>query len=457
MDFFSQYIMGSVQMLFGFYILAGLLHKKVRLYCYFIFAVCAIAVIHFVPEGTIAEFGAFVLLLVAGGILICRADFGSAGLSGRNSLCGFIILYAALVVDIMQLSYGIVKSLLSIFFPLMYAFDRNTAGIVFMVSGELLSLFLTGVFCYLVWRYFSHYEGVEKQYLFLVFIPVLMIFIMDEYINSFVYGYVVTDRSGVEVYAYTNHYQMLALQLLELASLFCILFSYKKLLQNFRLSTELSLLAQEEHSLNRYVEEAKSNYEKTRSFRHDIKNHITVVKELLQNDRQEQALQYIKDMEELTEELLVPCSTNNPVVDILVGNKLGIARRMGIDAVCSLILPYPCGLRDIDICIILSNALDNALCACENMDAGAEKYIYVSGCIQGDFLMLEIENSFWGEGEVQQGTGLSNVKAVVEKYHGAMSIKTQEQRFILNVLLIIPQQQEGSTQQTEEQKIFNSR
>ena len=56
-----------------------------------------------------------------------------------------------------------------------------------------------------------------------------------------------------------------------------------------------------------------------------------------------------------------PCSTNNPVVDILVGNKLGIAKSMGIDADCSLLLPYPCDIKDIDICIVLSNALDNAI------------------------------------------------------------------------------------------------
>lgn len=446
MDFLSKYIMGSVQVLFGFYILAGLLHKKVRFYFYIVFAVCAMTVIYFIPAGTIAEFGAFVLLLTAGGILIYLPELKSAVLSNRKSLCSFIFLYAALVVDMMQLGYGIVKSLLSIFYPLLYAFDQSTVGIVFMVSGELLSLLLTGLFGYLVWRFFFPFEGMEKQYLFLIFIPILMIFIMDEYINSFVYGYVVTDRNGIETYVYTNHYQMLVMQLLEVASLFCILFTYKKLLQNFRLSTELSLLAQEEHSLNQYVEEAKSNYEKTKSFRHDIRNHITVVKELLQSGKPGQALQYIKDMEEMTEELSVPCSTNNPVVDILVGNKLGIAKRKGMNVSCSLVLPYPCGLRDIDICIILSNALDNAIHACKQMGDGVEKYIHISGRIHGDFLMMEIENCFQGGGAFQCGTGLSNVKAVVEKYHGAMSVKTQGQRFILNVLLIIPQQQELLTE-----------
>lgn len=133
-----------------------------------------------------------------------------------------------------------------------------------------------------------------------------------------------------------------------------------------------------------------------------------------------------------------PCSTNNPVVDILLGNKLGIAKSMGIDADCSLLLPYPCGLRDIDICIVLSNALDNAIGACKNMDAGTERYIHVSGRIQGDFLMLEVKNSFHGNGTFKNGTGLSNIKTVAEKYGGAMHIEVQENIFVLHVLLIIP-------------------
>ncbi len=73
------------------------------------------------------------------------------------------------------------------------------------------------------------------------------------------------------------------------------------------------------------------------------------------------------------------------------------------------------------------------------MDAGLEKYIRVSRRMQGDFLMMEIENSFHGKGTCKQGTGLSNVKAVAEKYGGTMSIETQDNAFILHVLLIIPE------------------
>ncbi|MCI8854573.1 MAG: GHKL domain-containing protein [Lachnospiraceae bacterium] len=425
-DFFSVYIMGSVQQLLGFYFYGRLLHKKIRYYFYILFALCVAVTISMGPNGTMAQFGVFVLLLTASGIFICRSDWKPA------------ILYASLVVEIMQLCYGIINCLLSISYLWMHVFDSKAAGLIFMLSGNILSLLLTGICCYVVWRYILCDQAQEKQYVFLILTPILMIFLMEEYINTVVYGREVVIGSNGSTEHMMNHYQILVIQLLGMASLFCILFAYKKLLQSFRLSTELTLLEQEEHSLNQYVEEAQARYEKTKAFRHDVRNHIAVIKSLLQGNKAEQALGYVEDLADLAEGLSFPCSTNNPVVDVLAGNKLGIAKSMGIHVNCSLLLPYPCGVRDIDLCIILSNALDNAICACRKVEEGQEKYIRVTGRLQGDLLFLEIVNSCNKITAFQKGTGLSNIKAVVEKYQGAMSVKAQRGEFMFHALLIIP-------------------
>ncbi len=433
MDFFSIYVMGSVQILMGFYFLTRYIKKKVKYLYFVLFTAAGFVIIRGIPSGSIIEFLVYVFMLIAGGIFICHGD--------RES----VILYAALTAEIMQLSFGVINSLLTILYPCLLSFDHKRVGILLMILGNVASCFLA-VFCYwLVWRYFSFYDTIKKKYLLIILTPIVMIFFMEQYISSVIYGNLnIADENGVTWYK--NHVQLLIIQFLAMVSLFCIMFAYKKLLENFHLSTELSLLEQQEHSLNQYVEEVKARYEKTRSFRHDIKNHISVVKELLRRGKLEQALHYIGDMESMTVQFSFPCSTNNPVVDMLVGNKLGIAVSLGIDVHCSLILPYPCLVRDIDFCVILSNALDNAIHACQNMHHG-EKYLRVTGRIQGDFILLEVENSFQGENLSRRGTGLSNIKTVAEKYHGAMSIKTEGAIFLLSVLLIIPQQSENSSQQ----------
>ena len=447
LDFFNVYIMGAVEMSFQSYFLAKILKKKMWPPFYFLFAVCAVIVNDLVPSGMFTGFVVLVFLLTAYGTFICHADFK------------YSLLYAALAMEIMLLCSGIVNSLMSLPYPWLPAFFHETDNIAAMLVSEAASLVLTGFCYYMVYRYFSwdDFDPVDTpkttmgmQQMVLIFIPILMIFIMSSYINAIEYDFqfeISVDKGPAE--HFFSHGQMLSMYFLGLASLFCILFSYKKLQQSFRFSTEISLMEQQEHSLNQYVEEAKARYDETKSFRHDIRNHIAVVKKLLQNGKLEEAITYVEDLDDMAEKMSFPCSTNNPVVDILVGNKLGIAKSMGIDVDCSLPLPYPCGIRDIDICIVLSNALDNAIHAVKNLGAGIEKYIRVSGRIQGDFLMMEIQNSFHGKSVFKKGTGLSNVKKVAEKYGGAMSIETQENVFVLHVLLIIPQHPESSTQQMD--------
>ena len=441
-NFFNIYIMGVVETSFQLYFLAKILKKKLSLPFYFLFAVCAVIINEFLPIGTIMGFMAFVFLLMVCGAFVCYADVK------------FSLLYAALTTQIILLCYGITQQLTSLAAPFLPAAFHDITGIAFMLVNQAAALVLTGFCYYMVYRYFSMdafhplSTAVEMQQIFLVFIPILMIFIMSRYVNTmqFDFQYVVgTDKETLE-YLF-SHWQLLVMYLLGLASLFCILFFFKKLQQNFRLSTELSLLEQEEHSLNQYVEEAKARYDRTKSLRHDIRNHIAVVKDLLRSGKLEEAVSYMEDLDDMSEKMSFPVSSNNPVVDILAGNKLGIAKSMGIDVGCSLLLPYPCGLRDIDICIVLSNALDNAIQACKSLDAGIKRQIHVSGRVQGDFLMIETRNSFCRKGGFKRGTGLSNVKKVAEKYDGAMSIETQEDIFILHVLLVIPQHPDDSSPQ----------
>ncbi len=447
LDFFNIYIMGVIEISFQVFFLAKILKQKIWPPFYFLFGAGAVIPGAFIPNSTLVGFVVFVLLISICGTFVCHANFKVS------------LLYATLTTEILLLCNGIVSSLMSLPYPWLPAFFHEPGNIAAMLICEAASFFLSGFCYYIVYRYFSRDDlypvddfdtTMGIQQMFLIFVPILMIFIMSNYIGAIEYDFqfeILVDKGPAT--HFFSHGQMLVMYFLGLASLFCILFSYKKLQQNFRLSNKISLLEQQEHSLNQYVEEAKARYDRTTSFRHDIRNHIAVVKKLLQCGKLEEAVSYMEDLDDMAEKMSFPCSTNNPVVDILVGNKLGIAKGMGIDVDCSLLLPYPCGLRDIDICIVLSNALDNAIQAVKSLDAGTEKYIRVSGRIQGDFLMMEIENSFHGKRAFKKGTGLLNINAVAEKYGGAMSIETQENVFVLHVLLIIPQQPAGKMQRRD--------
>lgn len=273
----------------------------------------------------------------------------------------------------------------------------------------------------------------------MILIPILMIFLVNEYICFFIYGNSIIIECN-KIILNTNHYQILMIQILTIISLFCVMYIYKKLLESFEQSIKISLMEQETNLLKQYVAEAQLRYKKTKSFRHDIKNHIEIVKELLQNNKLEEALNYIGEMKNINTDISFTYSTNNPVLDILLSNKLSIAKSNDIDIFCSLFVPYPCQISDIDFCIIISNALDNAICACLKLESKYKRYIHITGNIQYDFLLIDIRNSFQNNSSLKEGIGLKNIRTVVEKYNGAMDIQIQSNEFILSLLLIIPQQ-----------------
>ena len=89
------YIMGSVQMLAGFYFLTRFLQKKVRFYLYGLFAILGFAVTMAIPAGdSITEFLVYFLLLTVSGILVCRADWRPVILYAAQLWnCEFVVLH----------------------------------------------------------------------------------------------------------------------------------------------------------------------------------------------------------------------------------------------------------------------------------------------------------------------------------------------------------------------------
>lgn len=435
--FLYPYCFGVIEILIEYYFFYLFLGKKRVPVHYGIFTFAGVMITSLCQTDSIIKFIVCVILFMLSGFLLGKVNIGLA------------LLYGAITIEVMHLCYGIVDSLLSILVVMVLKLDSQNASYVFMGIGGILSLTLS-VLCYvIIEKHFTNDETDGSKYALMILAPTLLIFWVSEYISREVYGNTIIINTNESMKFNSNTFQILFMQCLGIASLFCILYAYKKMRESFRLSKQVSLLEQEAHSLNQYVEEAKIRFEKTKSFRHDVKNHITVIRELIQNNEMGAALQYMGEMESLISDISFPVNTNNPVLDILLKNKLGIAVSRHISVECSLVVPYPSEINDIDFCIVLSNALDNAITACEQIEHGMQKFIHITGKLQGSFLMIEILNSYTGTKAVNRGTGIANIKAVAEKYGGAMNIQTEGDVFSLSVLFIIPQHSDNIPQQTD--------
>lgn len=417
-NFFYTYIESSIEILIMLYFFFKFLCTKINFAQYLIFSILNIIFIIFLLNSSIIQFCILILLLIIEGIYISK------------SKCMIVVLYALTTTEIMRLCYGVFDSLFIILSSKLYSISPQIASVVFMVFGSVMALLLS-IFCYfIIYKYFIYDESIKSNYIFMILTPILMLFFISEYI----YENLITIKNN------SVNYQIFIIQVLAIFSLFCIMYAYKKLLATLSLNIKISLLEQETNLMKQYVEEAQMRYEKTKSFRHDIKNHIEIVKELLENNQIKQALTYISGIKNITTDISFVYNTNNPVLNVLLANKLSIAKSNNIDVSCSLCVPYPCEINDIDFCIILVNALDNAVEACKKLNKYDKKYIRISGNLQGDFLLIDIENSFLNHYTFKEGIGLKNIKMVAEKYNGVMKIQTQKNIFSLSVLLIIPHQ-----------------
>lgn len=86
--------------------------------------------------------------------------------------------------------------------------------------------------------------------------------------------------------------------------------------------------------------------------------------------------------------LSFPIQTGNPVMDVLLGDKLELARACGAEVDSSLVLPRPCGVSDLDWCVIFANALDNAIQACAGMEGTTS--IRMAGEQRAAFICLNL-------------------------------------------------------------------
>lgn len=342
---------------------------------------------------------------------------------------------ALLAVYVFQMAAGMVNSVEAVWFPHV---SRGLPLYALVVLAVLASIALCALCYELVLRLLP--LGEDQPALGLLPLPGLFFLAAEVYILETAYSRVPLSSEPLG-----RHMALLVLQALGLAALLCTLYACRRACRGVRAQAELDSLSQSVQAQRTYVAEAQARYEKTRSFRHDLQNHLSVLDGLLAAGRTEEARGYLEKLEAASAALAPPCRTGDPAVDALLGEKLALAEARGIPAEISLRLPGDGELDGFDLCVIFANALDNALRACG--EAEGEPFLRVRGERQGDFYRLEFENSCAPGPPPEPGTGLRNIRAAAEKYGGAAAYERTGGRFRLDVLLNISRQPGGRSEQ----------
>lgn len=431
MDTFSLavFVISEAESVLGLYFFSHFLKCRARLYHYLIYMAVSgvlIALEMHLQFPLTLSLPLEIALLWLIGMAFYKGSFSMSALAAIITFC------------ILVLSNGIMNSVSYFISPVIIRIDSSLilAAVIFLC---FLSVLLAWAGYQLILKKFSLPQTLPDRYLIVLFLPILLVLMMERYISERVYGNVVTLTETGVVHPAVDNWQILIVQLFAYFSLFSILYASQKLSEDYSNRTRLALLEQEIHGQKEYLREAEMRNRQTQAFRHDIKSHLLALEGLLKCGETEKARAYLCRLEEISQSLSLLCRTGNTVVDTLLSNKLSAAQQNEIEIECVVKIPSSCAIDNLDLCVIFSNAVDNAVKACEQLENGT-RYIRISGKQKGDLFLLEIENSRSVEQSYQKGSGLglSNIETVAEKYHGAVATETGETWFRLNVLLVIP-------------------
>lgn len=344
-------------------------------------------------------------------------------LSGKKSLIK-LAASALVIVTVMQLCFGTVNSVIGLISPLMVGQNPDITAAV-MIVFNLFSIFASCVCCEMMIKGLSVNGSNNENILAAKFIvPVAVILSIGVYINHTLYSN--TTFSDQVVNVYEKYPATLIFQILGISALYCILRLFSEIIGD-KIALEYT---------RHLAEDAKSRCDKTKSFRHDLKNHIIVLSGFLNRGDTQGATEYLAEIKAISEGFTARFQTGRAVADIIINGKLSNAEKQGIKVDCELKIPR-CDISDSDLCIILANAVDNAIHACDMID-GNTKFIEINGFMRENIFLIEVKNSFDGK-KFKKGTGLMNIEATAKKYNGSVSISCTEDIFTLGVLLNISQ------------------
>ena len=196
-----------------------------------------------------------------------------------------------------------------------------------------------------------------------------------------------------------------------------------------------------------YIEMESKNTE-LRRFRHDTKNLLLVLRSLIAEGRSKQAIEYIDKMQMTMDVIQIKAfDTGNFVADALLESKAKIAEKNNIIMTVEGNIPSN-RVEDVNLVILISNLLDNAIEAAKCVD-GVRK-IEIQSILKKNIWILSVKNSCVKDVIIREnriattkdnkeahGFGLSNIERVAKKYDGSLQLSCENQVFTARATLML--------------------
>lgn len=196
------------------------------------------------------------------------------------------------------------------------------------------------------------------------------------------------------------------------------------------------------------VDDLESHTEEMKRIRHDRRQHVQVLRGLLEKGEVKEALAYLKDYEGSMADAIQPPLCENFVADTLCRRYEALAKQAGVKVSIHAALPKEPGVAGSDLAVILGNLWENAVAAALDAEK-SRRFIRLRVQIREEQILIRMENSYGGiicqEGERflsgkpgrdrAEGVGIASIRAMAARYGGMADFTYTPDVFTASVLL----------------------
>ncbi len=179
-----------------------------------------------------------------------------------------------------------------------------------------------------------------------------------------------------------------------------------------------------------HYREVESKREDIAKIRHDMRNQILAVQHLIASGKTQNA-------DEMLNQLMSSISKTKeyeycslPIVNAILNEKFAECQKKGIQLESNIRIIDNIQIKDVHLCSIFSNLLDNAIRAVDELDDPYRK-ISIAAITEGGLLVMKIQNYSEKPGELRQGHGLGSViiREIVGQYNGTYQTTYEDMMF----------------------------
>ncbi len=226
-----------------------------------------------------------------------------------------------------------------------------------------------------------------------------------------------------------------------------VFFLYDSLADAYEKQLNSAIAEQERSYFYNQCTIMQESVEDVRAFKHDMNNHLFLLQSFINDGKKKEATSYINELTRNYQNIKTLYSvTGNVVIDSVINYKLINVSNSNLHIDVNANVPTELAIEIVDLSVILTNLLDNALTAISKVDGECLLSIRIS--YQKGMLLIHVSNSYNGdvqyengelvttkEEKTEHGRGLQNVRKAAEKYQGALRLKHDASTFTAEVIL----------------------